>query len=107
MNTDNALNRAYAHWIKDGIVEIWIGILLAGTGILRAIIHFAGEKTAAYYWFTAVLFIFMFGCAGGGTYLVKALKARLAYPRTGFMAFKRYKYNYKWIIVILIFGGMD
>ena len=65
MNTENTLNRAYAQWLKDGIFEIGFGFLLAGVGTLRAIIHFAGEKTAAYYWLSAGLLVFMIGGAWG------------------------------------------
>ncbi len=104
MDTKNTLNRAYAQWLKDGIYEIGIGILFAGVGTLRAIIHFAGYKSAAYYWLSAGLLVFMIGVAWGGKRLEKALKERITYPRTGFMAFKPYTYNYKRILVLLIFG---
>jgi len=106
MNIENTLNRAYAHWLKDGILEIQFGILLAGVGALRAIIHFAGEKSTAYYWLSAGLLLFMIGAAWGGTHLVRRLKARITYPRTGYMAFKTYPYNYKSILVLFIFAGV-
>ena len=101
MNTEKALNRAYAHWLQDGIFEIGFGILLTGVGTLRAIIHFAGEKSAAYYWLSAGLFIFMFGWAWGSKRVSKALKARITYPRIGFTAFKPRTYNYKSILAYL------
>ncbi|MCJ7695289.1 MAG: hypothetical protein MUO40_07655 [Anaerolineaceae bacterium] len=109
MNTQSALNRAYAHWLKDGLFEIGIGVLLTGVGTLRAIIHFAGEKSATYYWLIAGLLVFMFGCAFGFNWIGKALKARITYPRTGYIAFKPFSYNYKSIlgmIVLLIFAGI-
>ena len=106
MNTEIALNRAYAHWLKDGIFEIGIGILFAGVGTLRAIIHFAGEKSAAYYWLSAGLLLFMIGVAWGSKRFGNALKERITYPRTGYMAFKPYNYNYKKILVLLIFAGV-
>jgi len=106
MNLENTLNRAYAHWLKDGLFEIGLGILFAGVGTLRAIIHFAGEKTAAYYWLSAGLLIFMIGCAWGFNRIGKSLKARITYPRTGYTVFKPYKYNYKSILALLILGGM-
>jgi len=106
MNTENTLNRAYAHWLKDGIFEIGIGILFAGVGTLRAIIHFAGEKSAAYYWLLGGLLVFMIGVAWGGKRFGEALKARITYPRTGFMAFKPRTYNYKSILVLFIFAGV-
>ncbi|MFA9406937.1 MAG: hypothetical protein ACERKX_14090 [Anaerolineales bacterium] len=113
MNTENTLNRAYAHWIQDGIFEIGLGILLTGVGTLRAIIHFAGEKTAAYYWLSAGLLVFMIGCGWGFSRIGNSLKARITYPRTGYTAFKPYSFNYKSILAILalfiiagILGGM-
>jgi hypothetical protein len=106
MNTENTLNRAYAHWLRDGIFEIGFGILLVGVGTLRAMIHFAGAKTAAYYWLSAGLLVFMFGYAWGVSRISEVLKARITYPRTGFMAFKPYPYNYKRILVLFIFAGV-
>ena len=109
MDTQNPLNRAYAHWLEEGLFEIGFGILLAGVGTLRAIIHFAGEKTAAYYWLTGVLLLFMLGSAWGGKRISNALKARITYPRIGFMAFKPRSKSYKsilTIIVLFIFAGI-
>ncbi len=109
MNTENTLNRAYAHWLKDGLFEIGLGILFAGVGTLRAIIHFAGEKSAAYYWLSGGLLLFMIGCGWGFSWIGKSLKARITYPRTGYTAFKPYSFNYKSILAILalfIFAGI-
>jgi len=106
MNTKNTLNRAYAHWLIDGIPEIGAGILLAGVGILRVTIHFAGEKSATYYWLSAGLLVFMIGAAWGGRHIVKLIKERITYPRTGYTAFKPYTYNYKSILVLFIFAGV-
>lgn len=109
MNTENTLNRAYAHWLKDGLFEIGLGILFAGVGTLRALIHFAGEKSAAYYWLSGGLLLFMIGCGWGFSRIGKSLKARITYPRTGYTAFKPYSFNYKSILAILalfIFAGI-
>ena len=109
MNTENTLKRAYAHWLKDGLFEIGLGILFAGVGTLRAIIHFAGEKSAAYYWLSGGLLLFMIGCVWGFSRIGNSLKARITYPRTGYTAFKPYSFNYKSILAILalfIFAGI-
>jgi len=109
MNTENTLKRAYAHWIQDGLFEIGLGILFAGVGTLRAIIHFSGEKSAAYYWLSGGLLVFMIGCGWGFSRIGKSLKARITYPRTGYTAFKPYSINYKSILAILalfIFAGI-
>jgi len=102
MNTKDILNRAYAHWLNDGIFEIGFGILLAGVGTLRAIIHIVREKPAAYYWLSAGLLLFMIGFAWGSKRVGEALKARITYPRTGFMAFKHRTHNYKSILALLV-----
>ena len=101
MNTENTLNRAYAHWLEDGIFEIGGGILLVGVGTLRAIIHFAEAKTPAYYWLSAGLLVFMIGVTWGGTYVSKILKARITYPRTGYITFRPRTYNVKTILAIV------
>jgi hypothetical protein len=101
MNTENMLNRAYAHWLKDGIFEIGIGILLTGVGTFRAIIHFAEQKSAAYYWLSGGLFVFMFGVAWGGKYVGEALKGRITYPRTGYISFRPFTFNVKNILAFL------
>jgi MFS family permease len=109
MNTENTLNRAYAHWLKDGFYEIGVGILLAGVGTLRAIIHFVDAGSIAYYWLSAGLLVFMIGVAWGGKRIDKALKERITYPRTGFITFKPRNHNYKSILAILflfIFAGV-
>ena len=106
MDPRGALNRAYAHWLKDGLFEIAMGILLAGVGALRAIIHFAGEKSTAYYLLVAGLLIFMLISGLGGAYIINLLKARITYPRTGYMAFRPYPYRIKNILVLLILGGI-
>jgi hypothetical protein len=106
MNTKHTLNRAYAHWLKDGIFEIGIGILFAGVGTFRASIHFVGEKSATYYWLTAGLFLFMLGYAWGFSRIVKYIKTRNTYPRTGYVSFKPYTYNYKSIVALLILAGV-
>ena len=101
MNTQNALNRAYAHWLKDGLFEIGLGILFAGVGTLRAFIHFAGAKTPAYYWLAGGLLVFMIGVAWGSKRFGEALKERITYPRTGYTAFKPRTYNVKSVLAIL------
>ena len=109
MDTQDILNRAYANWLEDGLYEIGLGILLTGVGTLRAIIHFAGEKSAAYYWLSGGLFLFMIGSVWVGQRIGKVLKEHITYPRTGFLAFKPPTYNFERILklfVLLILGGI-
>jgi len=109
MDPRNTLNRAYAHWLQDGISEIFLGMMLTGVGTLRAIIHFAEDKSATYYWLSGGLFVFMIGMAWGGKYFGEALKGRITYPRIGYFAFKPFKFNVKNILAflaLLVCGGI-
>jgi hypothetical protein len=106
METENVLKRAYAHWLKDGIFEIGLGILFAGVGAFRASIHFAGENSPTYYWLTAGLLLFMLGYGFGVSWIGKFFKARITYPRTGYITFKRPTYNFKSILALFIFSGL-
>jgi MFS family permease len=109
MNTEKILNRAYAHWLQDGVFEIVIGILLTGVGTLRAIIHFAEDKSATYYWLVGGLLVFMIVVAWGGKFVGDALKGRTTYPRTGYIAFRPPTINVKNILsflVLLICAGV-
>ncbi len=109
MNTEAPLHRAYAHWLKDGLFEIGVGILLTGVGTLRAIIYFAGAKSSAYYGFTAGLIVFMLSCVFGFNWIGKALKARITYPRTGYFTFKPPMYsvrNFLALLALLVAGGI-
>jgi len=109
MNTEKMLNRAYSHWLKDGLFEIGLGILFTGIGALRAIIHLVDRESTTYYWLLAGLVLFMIGFGWGSKRVGEVLKARITYPRTGFMAFKPRTYNYRSILawlVLLIFAGV-
>lgn len=108
MNTKNILNQAYIHWLNDGIFEIGFGILLAGVGALRAIIHLTRENPVAYYLLSVGLLFFMIGIAWVSKRVGEALKVRITYPRIGFMAFRPHTYNLKrilaWLVLLILTG---
>ncbi len=106
MNTEKMLNHAYAHELEDGLAELWLGVLLMGVGTLRALIHFTDANSAKYYWIAAGLFLFMFACSWAGTRVVRRLKERIAYPRTGYTAFKPRSYSIKKIVSLLFIAGI-
>lgn len=106
MDTNRILARAYAHWIEDGIVEIGLGGLFAVVGAYRALIHVVGSNSPYYGWLSLGLLVVMLGYAGGIGRAVKALKIRVAYPRTGYVNFKPQKRNYKRTIALFFFAGV-
>ncbi len=105
------------YWYVDGLAEIFIGLLLAVTGLLVA----APEQVPAGSWLrlvavAAIVVIIVVGGRLGGK-MVKSVKARVTYPRTGYVAYRRPSRQRRlrnflillpiaalWTAVILIFG---
>lgn len=106
MNTDQVLARAYANWLEDGFVELGLGLLLVIVGSLRAMLHFIGTGSLLYYWFAGGLFLLMFAYSIGVGYAINALKARISYPRTGYLKFKPRRRNFKRLTIILVLAGV-
>lgn len=105
MKTDNILKHAYAHWFEDGLAEIRLGIVLTAVGALRALIHFNPPPSPAYYWLSASILIVLLGYGWGSTRAVKAFKARITYPRTGYVANKpRPRHLKRWLVILLLAG---
>lgn len=108
MDTNNVLNRAYAHWFQDGLFEIGLGTMLIGVGTLRAIIHFAEDKSASHYLLAGGLLFFMFGMAFVGKYVIEAIKGCITYTHISDFTLKPLSLDAKTPLVFLavfIAGG--
>jgi hypothetical protein len=105
------------YWYVDGMVEIFIGLLLAVTGLMVL----AMEQLPPGSWQRLTLVAGMMIIILGGTWLggrmVRAVKANVTYPRTGFVSYRKPSAQRRmrnflimipiaalWIVVILIFG---
>jgi len=78
--------RAYRHWFEDGIGEMGVGVLLTlFTGLLWLTRDSSIGEVAA------VLLAFALFLLGGAAlrFGAKRLKARISYPRTGFVQMRR------------------
>jgi hypothetical protein len=109
--------RTRQYWYVDGLAEIFIGLLLAVMGLVML----APELLPAGSWLrliavAAMVAIIIVGGRLGGR-LVKSVKARVTYPRTGYVNYRRLSRPRRlrnflillpiaalWTAVILIFG---
>jgi hypothetical protein len=77
------------YWYVDGLVEIFIGLLLAVTGALVL----AMEQLPPGSWQRLTLVAGMMVIVLGGAWLggrgVRAVKARLTYPRSGYVSYRK------------------
>jgi hypothetical protein len=78
--------RTERYWFEDGIWEICFGLvnmLLAGFYLLAGRLEAAGE------WLVALQMLVIVGAFLGMGRLVKLLKERITYPRTGYVAYRK------------------
>jgi hypothetical protein len=99
MNTvmESAPRRAVRYWYDDGLVEIGIGLLFLLLTALFAVegLAPAGSLPA---WFSALgLPVLLLGGMIVLGLSVRAVKERLTYPRTGFVAYPRKHPARKWL----------
>ena len=106
------------YWYVDGTAEIFIGLLLAVTGALVL----AMEQLPPGSWqrlsVVAGMMVIILGGAWLGGKLVRAVKARITYPRTGYVSYRRPSRQRRlrnflimipiavlWAILVLILGN--
>jgi hypothetical protein len=105
------------YWYVDGLAEIFIGLLLVITGLLVL----APEYLPPGSWLRLVAVAALVAIISGGAWLggrlVKSMKARITYPRTGYVNYRRSSRRRRlrnflimlpiavlWTILILILG---
>jgi uncharacterized membrane protein YcfT len=80
--------RVKRYWYTDGIAELASGGLFFLLGIYFGAQGFFGEKSLVSVILQISLVLLMIGGAFGVRWLVNALKARLTYPRTGYVEYR-------------------
>lgn len=106
MNTviENAPRRAVRYWYDDGLVEIGVGLLFLLLAALFAVegLAPAGSLPA---WFSALgLPVLLLGGMIVLGLSLRAVKERLTYPRTGYVAYPRKHPARKWLAGVI--GGV-
>lgn len=81
--------RTRRYWYVDGLVELFIGLLLLVVGLLvlapELLPPGSWQRLAA----VTSLVVIIFGGAWIGGKLVRTVKARLTYPRTGYVNYRK------------------
>ena len=106
------------YWYVDGLVEIFIGLLLVVVGLLVL----TPEQFPGGSWLRLIavagLLVIIVGGAWLGGRMVRAVKTRLTYPRTGYVSYRKPSRQRRlrnflimiliavlWTIVVLILGN--
>ncbi|MBN1486942.1 MAG: hypothetical protein JW981_04820, partial [Anaerolineae bacterium] len=99
MDTDvkQAQQRAYRYWYTDGLAEILGGVTFVIVGVLIYIKDLLFQSLLA----SVITIAFLLLLAVGVRILIRVLKERLTYPRTGYVAYRKRKVNTLWIRLVL------
>lgn len=89
MNTNlfEVEQRVQRYWFTDGIAELTGGGMFILLGIYFAAQQYLGETSLAGGLMQAGLILFLIGGMTAGRRLIHSLKARLTYPRTGYVEY--------------------
>ena len=87
-NLSDVEQRLKRYWYTDGIAELTGGGILILLGIYFAIQEFLGQNSIVSVILQSSLILLMVGGAFVSRRLVNALKARLTYPRTGYVEYQ-------------------
>jgi len=80
--------RVKRYWYSDGIAEISVGAMFLLLGLYFGIQGYFGEGSAVGVILQVSMVVVMIGGILGANWLVNSLKARLTYPRTGYVAYR-------------------
>jgi len=81
--------RVKRYWYSDGIVELSLGGMFFLLGVYFGIQGYLGEGSQASVIMQVGLFVLIFAGIVGVQRVVNALKARLTYPRTGYVEYRK------------------
>jgi hypothetical protein len=105
------------YWYVDGLAEIFIGLLLAVTGLMVLAMEQLPPGSWQRLTLVASMMVIILGGAWLGGKTVKAVKARVTYPRTGYVSYRKPSRQQRmrnflimipiaaiWTLVVVIFG---
>ena len=81
--------RVKRYWYEDGIVELAIGGMFILLGLYFGLQGIFGEGSRASVIMQVGLFVVVFGGIVGVQWVVNTLKAKLTYPRTGYVEYRK------------------
>ena len=81
--------RVKRYWYSDGIAELSLGGMFLLLGIYFGLQGYFGEGSRASVIMQVGLFVIVFAGIVGVQWVVSTLKARLTYPRTGYVEYRK------------------
>ena len=95
-NASDVEKRVTRYWYSDGIGELIGGVMFILLGLYFAAQEFMGQNSMVSVMLQVSLALLMIGGAFLSRRLVAALKARLTYPRTGYVEYQVNESHMKW-----------
>ncbi len=80
--------RIRRYWLEDGLAELGIGCLFAAVGLAFVVGALASTDTARAIAVAAILAVVGVGTIAA-RFLIRAVKERVTYPRTGYVEYRR------------------
>jgi len=105
-NFSDVEQRVKRYWYTDGIGELTGGGMFILLGVYFAAQQYLGENSMVSGLLQGGLVIFLIGGMAIGRWLIQALKARLTYPRTGYVEYHvdQQNSNKRRVIVAVVAG---
>ncbi len=105
---DNKKRRTLQYWFIDGISEVTIGVLFGLLGLYFFVETNIPHATPLAAFLDVSLVFVILGSGFLARRIIQAFKARITYPRTGYVAYKRPRGIRRWIpaLVGLAIGSL-
>lgn len=91
--------RTYRYYYQDGLVELAVGFLFAVIGLDTWLINITAEGTAISLALWILLPLLTIGGVFGVQRIVRQLKERWVYPRTGYVEYSTKPNPYRWLVI--------
>lgn len=102
MNTEIDIERRIRrYWLEDGLAELGIGCLFAVVGLAFVVGALSSNDTARAVAVAAILAVVGIG-AIASHFLIKAVKERVTYPRTGYVEYRRSGSRVRYVAAVAI-----
>lgn len=106
-NISDVERRVKRYWYTDGIGELIGGVMFILLGVYFAVQEYAGENSMVSGLLQGSLVILLIGGMAMGRWLIKALKSRVTYPRTGYVEYHADPQgSNRWRMVVALVAGM-
>lgn len=93
---DRAMRRTWRYWYEDGLAEMALGCMFVALGLSFFVESVLPQGPWRAAWGMLAPLTAVVGTALLGNRAVKAVKARITYPRTGYVAYRRERRGRNW-----------